>query len=59
MTSEKRTYECEVKLVCKTCGRELNTDGHYVDHRSGTVSFIVYNADKTCYWCKMEKERSS
>ena len=51
-------YECRPVLLCRKCGRELATHGHYVEHRkAGTVSFVVYNADKPCYWCKMEKEQ--
>lgn len=50
-------FECKPKLVCRKCGRELHTDGRYIQHKSGTVSFQIYNANKPCYWCTIERKK--
>ena len=60
MTNQKKDtkdYELKVRLVCKKCGRELTVDGRHIHHKSGTVSYLVYNADQDCIWCRAEKEK--
>ncbi len=43
-----------IKLECQKCGRLWSTEGHYIRHRTGTVSFVVYNADRQCLSCARE-----
>jgi len=48
-------FELKPRLVCKKCGREVLAEGRYIHHRSGTISFLIYNADRACIWCRMER----
>ena len=60
MTNQKKdteNFELEVKFVCKKCGRELRADGRHIQHKSGTTSYLVYNVDNECVWCRVERER--
>ena len=50
-------FEFEVLLRCKKCGATFKANGHYTYHKTGTVSFVTYNVNRTCPYCYMRKQK--
>lgn len=46
-----------IKKICLECGREQFTSGHFIKHKSGTISAMVYNCEDSCI-CKMISEKT-
>lgn len=49
MANKKQTLD--VLTECPKCGATLKAKGHVVKHRTGTMSFVVYNVNADCIYC--------
>jgi len=52
-------FELEVLLYCKKCGMTFKADGHYMYHKTGTVSFVAYNVNGKCPFCHIREQKET
>jgi len=55
MNRQSKQINFEPLIRCLKCGRTIKANGHYIKHKSGTISFQIHNMERKCL-CELEEE---